>query len=171
MTSVSTGMRRSSGCDSVIDSYLMGVELVAAISIVAVALAALLAAQRICIHHFGDALVAAEELGHVGGEIDEHVPTPRAGRLIDADQHRLERRALELTTHVLMRDEAALRKRPQELIELPRLVIGRRVDIDVMVELRRLVDDFASELQSSIVGVAVEDVEVDLRHCPSRFNR
>src|SRR5262245_47036588 len=127
MTSVSTGMRRSSGCDSVIDSYLMGVELIAAISIVAVPLATLLAARRVRVHDLGDALVAAEELGHVRSEIDEHVPTPRAGRLIDADQHGLQRWALELAAHDEMRDEAALRERPQELVELPRLVVGRGV--------------------------------------------
>ena len=70
-----------------------------------------------------------------------------------------------------MRNEAALRERPQELVELARFVVGRRVDEDVVVELRRLVDDLAGEPQASIVGVAVEDVEVDLRHCPPAFRR
>ena len=92
MTSVSTGMLSSSGCVADIGSYLMSVELVAAIAIEAVALAALLAAHGIRVDDLGDALVAAEELRHVGGEVDQHVPTPGTGRLVDADQHRLERR-------------------------------------------------------------------------------
>src|SRR5690349_22825377 len=173
MTSVSTGMRRSrsSGSEVVIDSYLMSVELVASIPIVTVALAALLAAHGIRVDDLGDALVAAEELGYFRAQIDEHVPAPRTGRLVHADQHGLERRILKLPAHDEVRDETALRERPQELVELSRLVVGRRVDVDVMIELHGFVDDLAGEQQSSIVGVAVEDVEVDLRHCPSRFSR
>ena len=91
MTSVSTGML-SSSCGSDIGSHLMSVELVAAVAIEAVALAALLAPHGIRVDDLGDALVAAEELRDLGGEIDQHVPAPRRRRLVDADQHRLERR-------------------------------------------------------------------------------
>src|SRR5688500_15731099 len=40
-----------------------------------------------------------------------------------------------------------------------------------MVELRGLVDDLAGQVEACIVGVALQDVEVDLRHCPAAFRR
>ena len=70
-------------------SHLMSVELVAAVAIEAIALAALLAPHGVGVDDLGDALVAAEKLRHVGGEVDQHVPAPRGRRLIHADQHGL----------------------------------------------------------------------------------
>jgi len=125
----------------------MSVQLVAAISIEAVPLAALLAPQRVGVHDLGDALVTAEEFRHIGGQIDEHFPPARArGWLVQAYQHRLEGRLLSFAAYDAMRKEAPLRKSPQQLVELSRLVVGRRVNENVAVELRCLVDDFAGEL-------------------------
>src|SRR5688572_10037547 len=107
----------------------MSVQLVAAVAVEPVAVAALLAPRGIRVDDLGDALVAAEEVRHVGREIDEHVPAPGAGRLIDSDLHGLERRVFELASNDETWNEAALRERPEELVELLRLLRGGRVDV------------------------------------------
>jgi hypothetical protein len=38
------------------------------------------------------------------------------------------------------------------------------VDEDVMVQLRRFVDDLACQLQASVVRIAAQNVKIDLRH-------
>jgi hypothetical protein len=146
----------------------MRVQLVATVAVETVPPAALLASNGVGIHDFGNALVAAEELRHVRGEIDQDVPAPHR-RLVYADQHGFERRLGRLAAQDAMRDEAALREGPQEVVELPRFVVRRRVDEDVVIELRGFIDDLAGQVEASVVGVTLQDVEIDLRHCPPAF--
>src|SRR5262245_55427588 len=98
----------------------MTVQLVPAVAIEAVALAALSSPLGIAVDHFRDTLIAAEEVRDVGGEIDQQVPAGADGLLLEADDHGLARRRGQGLANHSMRNEAALDHRPQQVVELTR---------------------------------------------------
>src|SRR5262245_21920824 len=136
------------------DSQLVRVELVTAIAIEAITLAAALAALRVRVDDLGDALVAAEKLGHLRPELDEDVPAPGRGRLGRAEEHGLARRLGQRLANDAMRNEAALRERPEQLVELSGFFVRGAVDEHVVAELEGSVDDLAGELEPCVVRVA-----------------
>src|SRR3954466_16032243 len=106
----------------------MRVERIAAVAIKAIAVSALRAPRRVAVDPLRDAPVAAEEIRHVRREIDHEVPALADGGAVEADQHGLSRCGVGAFAHDLVRDEAALRERPQELVELLGFDVGAAVD-------------------------------------------
>src|SRR6185369_6167664 len=152
-------------------SHLMRIERVAAVAIETVAVAALRASRRVAVDDLRHATVAAEEFRHVRRKIDHEVPALADRAAVEADQHGLRRRGVRAVAHDLVGNEAALRKRPKELVELFRLDVGAAVDEHVLARVVRLVGDPADDLEACVLGVALDDVEIDLCHCAAEASR
>src|SRR4051794_20856615 len=152
-------------------SHLMGVERIASVPIEPVTVATLRAARRVRVDDLRDSGVAAEEFGHLGSEIDHEIPALGRGAAVETDDHGLGGRRVGILAHDLVRNEAALGQRPQKLIQLFRLDVGAAVDEHVLARAVRLLGDPAGDLQARVLGVAVDDVEIDLCHCAAEASR
>jgi hypothetical protein len=142
----------------------MCVQLVSAVTIIAKSLPASLFVVIAGTYEFGYTAESTKEIGYFGRKIDQQIPASVLRFAPATDQNRLACVRPVAVRNDTVRQKAALREGPQQLIETR--IIGIRPGVDQYFVLlsNRLLSDSAGGRQPCIVTGSIQNIEIDPGH-------